>query len=330
MLENKPKLHFIHYLDYKNIGDWLASPINYFPDYFMERYNVEYHCLEFIKWNEIAPCDAIILGGGGLLENEAPIQEWINRMLDMCNCVIAWGVGFHKRSGLSAALPEIDYSRFALLTVRDYGHPTGLEYLPCVTCLLPQLRKKRKIKREIGVINHVVYAITGSGFEAIDNSAGIEEMTDFIAESGVILTTSYHAAYWSLLMGKKTIVARVWANKFEYFERKPVLLSELTVENVNAALAAGGAISHDGWLDECIDLNLAFFERVKTILEKSIPPAGKSLTSVNLLKQQVWNSMSLHLRMNDIVTQVNSLVGQIEQRFEQLEEKIDASNRSKR
>jgi len=313
------KSHFIHHLDYNNAGDWLASPLNYFAGYFTSRYSIVYHTLEHIKWNEISPDDAVILGGGGLLENETLIQEWINRLLDICGCVIAWGVGFHKRDDQEYVLPEIDYSRFALITVRDFDHPAGLEYLPCVTCMLPQLDKKRDIKQKIGVINHTSYALVESGFPILDNSAGIEEMTDFIAESETILTTSYHAAYWALLMGKKTIITYAWANKFNYFKCKPVILDELSIETVSKAMSGGELKSYGGWLDECRELNLAFFGRVKNLLENRIPNTNTPETVVDQLKQQEWVMSSLHRRVGNIVEQVNTLAGQIEQRFERLE-----------
>lgn len=312
----QPKLHFIHGLDNNNVGDWLASPLAYFADYFIGRYNVVYHNIVLIKWNEIATRDAIIIGGGGLLENSTELQERINRLLDVCDCVIGWGVGFHRR-GQAPVLPEIDYSRFTLLAVRDYGHPAGLEYLPCVTCLLPQLRKKRERKREIGIINHTAFAINGTGLDTIDNSVGIDEMTEFIAESSAILTTSYHAAYWALLMGKKVIVALPWANKFEYFERKPVILSELSAQNFAGAIAA--ARSYDGWLDECVARNLEFFDRVKKTLENYIPVNFRAGTIVNLLRNQEWASTVQHMRINELAEQVRVLSDKIEQRLERLE-----------
>ena len=319
-MSNVQKLHFIHHLDYRNAGDWLASPLNYFADYFTSRYSIVYHTLEYIKWNEISPDDAVILGGGGLLENEPLIQEWINRLLDICGCVIAWGVGFHRRDEDLFSLPKIDYSRFALITVRDYKHPAGLEYLPCVTCMLPQLYKKHDIKREIGVINHISYALVESGFPILDNSVGIDEITDFIAESETILTTSYHAAYWALLMGKKTIISYAWANKFQYFKRKPVILDELSIKTVSEAMSSAEIKSYEGWLDECRELNIAFFDRVKKLLENRIPNTNTPETVVNQLKQQEWVMSSLHMRIDNIVEQVNTLAGQIEQRFELLEQ----------
>jgi uncharacterized protein YkvS len=323
------KLHFIHHLDYNNAGDWLASPLNYFADYFVSRYCIVYHTLEHIKWNEISPDDAVLLGGGGLLDNEPPIQEWINRLLDVCGCVIAWSVGFHRHDEQLFDLPEIDYSRFALITVRDYNHPAGLEYLPCVTCLLPQLNKKRDIKHEIGVINHKSYALVESGFPILDNSAGIDEITDFIAGSETILTTSYHAAYWALLMGKKVIIAYAWANKFNYFKCKPVVLDELSIKTVSEAMSGGEIKSYDGWLGECRELNLAFFERVKKLLERHIPGTATAETVVNQLKQQEWAMLSVHRRIGDIVEQVNTLAGQIEQRFELLEQFVSKRSKSK-
>ena len=323
------KLHFIHHLDNENIGDWMASPLNYFSDYFVNRYSIVYHTLEYIKWNEISPDDAVIFGGGGLLENESLIQEWINRLLDSCGCVIGWGVGFHKRDEHVPVLPDIDYSRFSMITVRDYDHPAKLEYLPCVTCMLPQLSKKSDIKREIGVINHKSYELVESGFPILDNTAGIYEMTDFIAECETILTTSYHAAYWALLMGKKAVIAYAWANKFKYFKCKPLILDEVSLETVSAAMSGEGGKAYPGWLDECINLNLTFFERVKNNLENYIIDTNTPETVVNQLKQQEWVMLAMNRRVGSIVEQVNSLAGKIEERLEQLEQFVSAKEQSK-
>jgi len=327
-MSNTQKLHFVHYLDYGNVGDWTASPLNYFADYFLTRYNVVYHNIAFMKWNLIEPHDAIILGGGGLLENVAPFQEAINRMFDMCGCVIGWGLGFHTRED-TPELPKIDYLRFTMLSIRDYDFPEKHEYVPCVTCMLPQLRKKSENKHDLGVINHAIFPITDSGLPIIDNSVGIDEMTDFIAASETILTTSYHAAYWSLLMGKKTIVAFAWANKFMYFKCKPVIIEKLSVEAVNKIVAEGEAETYTEYLDECIELNLAFFKKVKAHLEDYIPEKRNVITTLELLKKQESITMqhentveNLNERMNTMVEQVNSLVGQIEQRFEDLENRI--------
>jgi len=318
-MNNAPKLHFVHCVNYENVGDWFASPLDYFAEYFVERYNVMYHDIDFIGWNDIAQNDAVILGGGGLFENEPAWQKAINRLLDSCGCVISWGVGFHRKSGQAAPSPDIDFSKFALLTVRDFEHASGFEYLPCVTCMMPQLRKERSIVREIGIINHKDYAITESSLDMIDNSASLETITDFIAESEAILTTSYHSAYWSLLMGKKTIVAQAWANKFEHFECKPALLKELSSQSVSAAISTGAAVSYKGWLDECTALSRAFFERVKTLLEAHIPKTSNASATVDLLKKQAWAPIPVYKRMGEMIGQINILVEDIGKRFEQIE-----------
>ena len=328
-LTNAPKLHFIHCLEYNNVGDWCASPLNYFTDYFLSRYCVMYHHINTIQWSSIAPCDAIILGGGGMLDNFPSWQEAINKMFEACGCVIAWGVGFHNLSNHAPPEPKIDYSKFALISVRDYEYPVKLEYLPCVTCMLPQLQKTREIRRSVGVINHQTYTISGTGYDTIDNSYNIDEITDFIAESEAILTTSYHAAYWALLMGKKTIVGCVWANKFEYFERKPVILEELSIDAVNEALMAWDTEEYNGWLDECISLNIKFFERVKDLLGGYMPISDNNVerTIMELLRQQAWAPLPAFKQMGDIVEQVNIVVEEISQKLVQIEQRLDTLER---
>jgi len=320
-MNSVPKLHFIHCLNYTNVGDWCASPLDYFPDYFIKRYNVMYHHINFIQWNEISPRDAVIIGGGGLFDNEPELQEAINRILDICDCTIAWGVGFHKRSGQEPPSPSLRFSRFKLLTIRDHEYQTGFEYLPCVTCMLPQLRKKKETIRKLGIINHYDYAISGLNYDMISNSASIDEMTDFIAESDSIMTTSFHGAYWSMLMEKKTIIAHVWANKFEHFERKPVFLRESSVNAIDEAISQCDASQYIGWLDECIELNMSFFERVKRELEKHIPNSSNTITIATLLKEQAWASIPYNRMLNDLVKQISIYMNKTEERLNVLETK---------
>ena len=317
---NNQKLHFINCINYENVGDWLASPLNYFAEYFTGRYNIVVHDASFIKWNDIEPCDAVILGGGGLLENEPVMQEYINRILDSCGCVIAWSVGFHRRSK-EPCLPEVDYSRFALISIRDYDYPVKLDYVPCVTCLLPQLQKKRTTKRDIGIINHTSIPITGTKFDTIDNAAGIDAITDFIAESDSILTSSYHGAYWSLLMKKKTVISHVWANKFEYFERKPAILTDPSAQGLMNSFSSLDPKSYDGWLEECIEHNLAFFEKVKDLLEGYIKNTNSAETIVNIMKQQAWATSQLNTYANELMRYAKLLADEQAARIDKLEGK---------
>jgi len=323
---NKPKLHFIHSLDYKNTGDWIASPFNYFADYFINRYVVMYHHINLIKWKTIQPEDAIILGGGGLFDNNDNWQRDINRMSDVCGCVIAWSVGFHQYKDFPPPEKRIDYSKLALLSVRDYQNPDGIEYVPCVTCMLPQLKNKADIKRKIGIINHPVYAITGTPYDTIDNVCSVDEITKFISESEAILTTSYHAAYWSMLMGKKTIIGMSWANKFEMFGRKPVILEELSVESLNNAIENWDTTLTDGWLDECISYNINFFNKVKKHLEAYIPAGvdNYSKTLTEMLVQQAWMPVPLFEQMNTTVVESNKLINDIVNVLGTLENKCNS------
>jgi hypothetical protein len=81
--------------------------------------------------------------------------------------------------------------------------------------MLPQFDKKYDIKREIGVYYNKGYTNRGwynkdtdiryLPHENLHNHCpeGIDHVIKFLGESETIITSSYHGAYWGLLLGRK-------------------------------------------------------------------------------------------------------------------------------
>ena len=57
---------------------------------------------------------------------------------------------------------------------------------------------------------------------ANDNKQTFEEVIEFLGSSDVVVTNSYHGAYWATLLGK-AVVAFPWASKFHGLKHKPIL-----------------------------------------------------------------------------------------------------------
>jgi len=101
-------------------------------------------------------------------------------------------------------------------------------------------------KRSVGIIKHAFLNETGP-YE-LENSIprismslkrfSIGRILRFIGESEAIYTESYHAAYWSLLMGKKVIVQAPTSSKFLTLQY-PVTFAtsslEVDLERANSA-----------------------------------------------------------------------------------------------
>jgi hypothetical protein len=240
------------------MGDMAASPLNYFFDFF-KSYNILRHDIDHIKWMEISAYDIVIIGGSGMLYVTESFQTNIAKLYEINPNVIAWSVGFNTHYGRPISYP-LDMTKFKLIGIRDYQHPSSLPYLPCVSCLAKELKKKMPIRREVGIIEHATFPIDGFTHEKISNAYSFQTITDFIASSEVILSTSYHVIYWATLMGKRTVCINPFSTKFEYFKYKPVFYSG----NPKADIAK--TVVYEGCLEEAIELNNLFFNRVKEIV----------------------------------------------------------------
>jgi hypothetical protein len=148
-----------------------------------------------------------------------------------------------------------------------------LLYCPCVSCLAPQLRKTAPIQHKFAIIEHKSHPINGLPYEKKNNSNcdDFDAITDFIASSEIIITNTYHMIYWSQIMRKKVIVVNPFSSRFDYLRHPPQVLrgAEVTVKNVEKI--ATFAEIYPEFLNECVKLNLEFFEKVKVIVREKIP-----------------------------------------------------------
>lgn len=261
-------LHFINRVDNSNCGDKVVCPLLYYYDYF-KQYNIKRHDMRFIDFKSIADTDVVIIGGGGMLDYAEFTNRGINKVFDTGAAVIAWSPGFNTHTEYSETFEtKICFDRFVAITVRDFTKNHGLEYLPDVTCKLPGLKEKYIIRREFGVATHKDYPIKGFKYDTITNECEIDEILQFIGESEIIISNSFHMIYWSTLMGKKTICANPFSSKFHTYKYKPEYFysdTDILSKCVNQARMYN-------ILDECIEANDAFFERVKGIIESRLKP----------------------------------------------------------
>jgi hypothetical protein len=202
------KLHFISRFGSKNIGDFWSSPYHYFD---FNNVPKEKHSTKGI---EVPASGANIIVGGGMFPHWRIDRLVLNPKYKNNNFVF-WGVGspFLLTRKRDWTPPEEVNSLFGF---RDYG--TSFHYAPCASCMLPQLDKKYSIKRKIGVYCNKGYTdepwynkdtdIENLPHEKLHNQSekGIDYVIKFLGESETIITSSYHGAYWSLLLGRKVTI----------------------------------------------------------------------------------------------------------------------------
>lgn len=287
-MEN-PKIYFINRIDNTNTGDIWSSPLLYYS-YFFQKYNIVRQDIENPDCSKISKNDIVIIGGGGLLNAFDKWNKNINDLINTGATVISWGVGFNSHYDITKPNLSCNLNGFKLITIRDYQHPTNIEWLPCVSCMHSSLLKKKDIKRRIGIVEHKSYKITEqilSQYEKIDNTYSIEKIADFIASSEIVITNTYHITYWALLMQKKVIVMDTFSSKFEYFKYKPVFYTGDIEKDISQA-----NIVKD-FLIEAKELNNQFFEKTQQIIKHKINCEASFSTKIfNRLKILIWKRES--------------------------------------
>jgi len=255
------RVHFVRCIDVRNTGDMNCGPELYFHE-FIENYTCFFHTIENVVFNIIDKNDWVIIGGGGLLNCYPLAQSSINHILQLCDHVIFWSGGHNSHFPLDLnywkANLEIDYARFYLFACRDWDF-NGLRFCPCVSCMMKGLSENYDIVRRIGILEHYEFPIIEFeefNYERRNNSLHIKALLKFIGSSEVIITNTYHGAYWSMLMGKKVIITNMFSDKFDYFQYAPVRYSG----NLEADIEK--ARNFPDVLSEYRNINIAFKEEI--------------------------------------------------------------------
>lgn len=293
-------LHFINRVDDANCGDSMVCPLLYYYDYF-KHYHIKRHDQRFVDFNSISPNDVVIIGGGGILDYAEFTNRIINRVLDTGAAVIAWSPGTNTHYNQKAVIKtKIAYERFALATIRDFNNPFGVEFLPDVTCNHHGLKKKYTIRRKYGIARHKDYPIRGLDYPFITNDKDVNEILQFIGESEIVISNSFHMIYWAILMGKKTICADPFSTRFYSYQYKPTYYHS-DKDDLQECVQRAKTYNV---LDECIEANTAFFQRVKAIIESRLTPIAddwdiyRFATREALLLEQLRER---HLQEGDLI-----------------------------
>lgn len=243
-----------------NIGDLSCCPLDYVS---LPGYNVQH-----IDLREYEGGDAII-GGGGLLH--PGLDQRLRSSLAVRAKRVLWGIGTNYHDTAAPVHPSW-LAEFDLASVRDFTDhplPPGLRCVPCPSCLSPRF----DFPRPEPVLDAVIYDHLERRVETVrdnlprlDNSgitvADFERALAFISSARVVITSSYHGAYWALLLGRTPIVSEPFSNRFCFFE---IPLPVITRTSRDWRAKAEKFSPPTDYLSRCRKLNLDFFEDVKRL-----------------------------------------------------------------
>ncbi|AUS03986.1 polysaccharide pyruvyl transferase family protein [Pseudotamlana carrageenivorans] len=259
----------IHRIDPNNIGDYYCAPHLYFDelkgksldifDYKSNHPEIRENFVQSVSNN------ALIIGGGGLLNrNSFSMQlKTFEKLAKSGKKTVLWGVGHNSNNKSNFGkniFYNIDTAAFGVVGVRDYNRIES--YVPCVSCLHPIFDKKYTNTQEVGLIFHkktlkdksLVKQL--SHYPYTSNTKDLESLVSFIGKSETVVTDSYHAMYWAMLLEKK-VIAIPNSTKFFDFKYQPGFS---TFSDFESQLKKTQV--YTGVLEECRTLNLNFSERV--------------------------------------------------------------------
>lgn len=173
-------------------------------------------------------------------------------------------------------------------SLRDYDSQNRWRWVPCASSMNPfftsasllgkhirtaseQLAARLGVKERVGVIKHVVAEGEYCGQhlsqwvkEGLTTEQDVTENTGpdmnrilrFIQKYDVIVTTSYHSAFWATLLNKKVVICKGWSSKLYYFKHPPVFYSGDLSADIQKAKRYPEA------LKEARDANIQFAQEV--------------------------------------------------------------------
>lgn len=263
----------IHRYDKINVGDFYCAPHHYFENLSNTHLDIsDFRSIQKKKsdnWVKEVSTKSLIIGGGGLL-NIRHFDMQMKLFEELCSKgkkTVIWGAGHNDIYNKKPSY-NVDINKFGLVGTRDYS--IGKNWVPCVSCLHPIFNTNYNIEQEVGIIfgkktvkNNKTLLKQLKNYPSTSNITSLEEIVSFIGKTNTIITDSYHAMYWSFLLGKK-VLAVPTTSKFFDFKYKPIITTYNDFEN-----DISKAVSYSGLLEECREINFKFADKAFNYLNIS-------------------------------------------------------------
>lgn len=206
----------------------------------------------------------VIFGASGLLYPEiAPILE--KAVNEKRYPMVAWGIGNNTHHGDRVWFPDW-LAKFDLVGLRDAQSP--YEYVPCPSCMshLFAEHREKQPEHDLVIYDQIDYPVkmTSDGVPRMNNchpADKLPEVVNFLASGRVILTSSYHGAYWGYLLNRRVLIWEPWSTKFHTLAPKSCFVNAANWREL-AELPADTGL----YLEDCRRRNVEFHQRVLKLL----------------------------------------------------------------
>lgn len=274
---------FSQRLDIDNPGDLWSCPKDYFfqgtPNQTLDVFDSVCDIGETPLRNPNTNC--YITGGGNILVSNAwadyneNILARIKKYASAKKFKAVWGAGIDFDNNY-----VLNYLKnFDMVGTRVFKkkYPDSrYSFVPCVSVMNSLLDKEYERKYDVAIIPHFkiplpVEVYTGKWrmskqlVEITNKPATLDKMLTAIGESETVITSSYHATYWAMLMNKRVIchvtgVRDFVQRKLETFERKPTYIYE---DGTFSPSLLTKLYNYSGMKEEYRELNTNFYNKVR-------------------------------------------------------------------
>lgn len=238
-----------------NTGDRYASPHRYF----------KWLADVPVKWPWEWEPGKSIFGGGGMLHPGTDC--WIEKAIKSGSPTVVWGIGLNYHGSAEQIYPGF-LNEGGMIGLREKSNPW--QFVPCPSCLAREFDQVSVDNplHALVIYEHAVESIpaeVGKGFPRKTNQDGSDLLSvlQFLASGCMVLTNTFHGAYWSILLGKTPILYQPFSNRF-------LALGNLPVADFNTwreLVAQNETRKHFVTLKEARARNLWFSLRVRSYLD---------------------------------------------------------------
>ena len=152
--------------------------------------------------------------------------------------------------------------KFHLLGVRDSAN--GFEWVPCASCMHSNFDEIFEVKNKIVIYEHKNFPLRNleQTFPKMKNGDSFEDVIKFLGGAELVITNSYHGAYWATLLKRRVIVMQPFSSKFFGFRHPLVVANSFNIkDNYNIPV-------YPDALKEAREANIRFADRVHKMIEK--------------------------------------------------------------
>ena len=249
-------------LDFNNTGNTFCTPYIYYDFPF----DCTHRCIvqDDFKEEEYP----LVLGGGGMF------QQWFldNVFPKFKNKIkIVWGAGTNYHYTNDYIMPEF-LNEWDIVGIRDKKsdffdkNNIKYEWVPCVSCKNSLFDQVYEIKNDIVIYEHLHQPINIDFLSNVPklNNIGndLEEKIKFLGSGDIVITNSYHGAYWSMLLNKRVIIYNPFSNRYLYFPWDVDIAYENNIKSIIKSCKSFNI------LEECRIVNDNFYDRVCNFILK--------------------------------------------------------------